>query len=246
MMTPRPFASNDIGNKTLAAYVHERLQQAILTLNLKPGARIDQNQVAASLNVSLAPVREALKVLEAEGLVTILPRRGAFVASSSMADLDELYFARALIEGATIYQAVPHMTDKGLDELQQLIGRMKQVSASGDVNAYIALNREYHLGLYSVLLNQTLLQVIRNLWVRSELYRYRYMFITHDPERVHLEHQGIIDACRKRDQTAAREAAIAHIQRTQQELHELLRADMERSEPIVSGDGLRTENLKSK
>jgi DNA-binding GntR family transcriptional regulator len=218
------------GNRTLAAHVQERIREAILTGALKPGARIDQNQVAASLNVSLAPVREALKGLEADGFVTIYPRRGAFVATTSVTDLDELYFARALIEGETIYQAVPHLTDERLTELQRMVDRMKQVTANGDVNAYIALNREFHLGIYNVLGNQTLLQVIHNLWQRSELFRYRYMFIAHDPERVHLEHQAILDACRSRDQLAARQAAMMHIQGTQRELHNLLRDEFERSE----------------
>jgi DNA-binding GntR family transcriptional regulator len=225
-------------NKTLAAHVQERIREAILSGTLQSGARIDQNQVASSLNVSLAPVREALKGLEAEGFVTIYPRRGAFVATTSVTDLDELYFARALIEGETISQAVPHLTDERLTELQRLVDRMRQLTANGEVNAYIALNREFHLGFYNVLGNQTLLQVIQNLWQRSELFRYRYMFNAHDPERVHLEHQRILDACRSRDQLAARQAAMLHIQGTQQELHKLLR------EEFVEPDSTRDWAMK--
>jgi DNA-binding GntR family transcriptional regulator len=223
------FAPIDETNKTLATRVHERLREAILTRTLKPGARLDQNQIAEYLNVSLAPVREALKGLEAEGLVTILPRRGAFVAEISTTDLDELYFTRALIEGETIYHAVPHMTQQHIADLQQLINRMRQATAAGDINTYISLNREFHLGIYTCLNNQLLLQLIHNLWKRSELYRYRYMFIKHDVERVHQEHQAILDACAQGDQAAARAAAALHIQRTQQELHDVLRADLEAS-----------------
>lgn len=225
-----PFLPIESSNTTLAAHVSKRIRDAILTQALRPGARIDQNQIAASLNVSLAPVREALKGLEAEGFVTILPRRGAFVANASIANLDELYFARALIEGETIYQAVPHLMDNDLKSLQQLIERMKQNSADGDINTYIMLNREFHLGIYRVLDNQTLIQIIQNLWERSELYRYRYMFITHNPQRVHREHQIILDACVRRDPVGAREAAIKHIQQTQHELHELLRVEIEKAE----------------
>src|SRR5215212_1841751 len=128
-----PFTPIENGNRTLAAHVHARIRDAILTGALKAGARIDQNQIADALSVSLAPVREALKGLEAEGFVTILPRRGAFVAKTSITDLDELYYARALIEGETLYQAVPLLTTEHLDDLQRLIGRMKQVSADGNV-----------------------------------------------------------------------------------------------------------------
>jgi DNA-binding GntR family transcriptional regulator len=225
-----PFLPIDSSNTTLAAHVNKRIRDAILTQALKPGTRIDQNQIAASLNVSLAPVREALKGLEAEGFVTIFPRRGVFVANISIANLDELYFARALIEGETIYQAVPHLIGDDLKRLQHLIERMKEISANGDINTYITLNREFHLGIYRVLDNQTLIQIIQNLWERSELYRYRYMFIAHNPQRVHREHQIILDACSRCDPAGAREAAIKHIQLTQHELHELLRVEIEKSE----------------
>lgn len=226
----QPIAPIEDSHKTLAARVHDRIREAILTRVMKPGARLDQNQLAQYLNVSLAPIREALKGLEAEGLVTIFPRRGAFVAEISIAGLDELYFARALIEGETIYHAVPHLTENTLDDLQQLVDRMKQATGNGDVSTYITLNREFHLSIYSALNNQYLLEVIQNLWKRSELYRYRYMSIAHNPERVHSEHQAIHDACRAHDQAGAREAAVIHIQTTQQALHVLLRAEIDRSE----------------
>jgi DNA-binding GntR family transcriptional regulator len=215
-----PFAPIEDGRKTLASKVHERIREAILTQVLKPGTRIDQNQMAEYLNVSLAPVREALKGLEAEGLVTIVPRRGAFVTEVSLSDLNELYFARALLEGETIYHAVEYLSDAELNELQKLIDRMKRVDEGGEVGTYIALNREFHLRIYSALNNQHLLMMIRNLWERSELYRYHYMLIPHEKERVHREHQAILDACRQRDRDAAREAAASHIRRTQFELTE--------------------------
>lgn len=225
----RPFAPIEDGRKTLAAHVHERIRDAILTQTIKPGMRLDQIQLAESLNVSLAPVREALKSLEAEGLVTIIPRRGAFVTESSIADLDELYFARTLIEGETIYHAVPHLTTADIHGLEELVSQMKQ-AADQDISSYIHLNREFHLRIYNALNNQHLNQVIRNLWERSELYRYRYMLGVHNTERVHAEHEAILEACRKRDQTAAREAAMMHIRNTQQELHDYLQAETNATE----------------
>lgn len=220
------FTPIEDGRKTLASKVHERIREAILTRALKPGMRIDQNQMAEYLNVSLAPVREALKGLEAEGLVTIVPRRGAFVTEVSLTDLEELYFARALLEGETIYHAVVHVSEADLNDLQDLIDRMKHVDEGGEVSTYIALNREFHLRIYTALNNQHLLTMIRNLWERSELYRYHYMMIAHDKERVHREHQSILDACRRRDQAGAREAAAHHIHQTQVELTEYLQREM--------------------
>lgn len=222
------FGPIEDSHKTLATQVYERIRHAILTSTLKPGVRIDQNQVAETLSVSLAPVREALNALGAEGLVTIIPRRGAFVTEVSLADLDELYFARALIEGETIYHAIAHLSNADLNELQALVDRMKTVAVgqAEDVDAYIALNREFHLRIYSALKNQHLVQTIRSMWERSELYRYRYMLLVHDTKRIHAEHQAILNACKDRDPARAKQAAVHHIRQTQQELHEYLQSEI--------------------
>jgi DNA-binding GntR family transcriptional regulator len=136
--------------------------------------------------------------------------------------MDELYVARAMIEGEAIYHAVPRLTEQDFAALQQIIEQMVQATKAGDISSYIALNRDFHLHIYDALDNQYIVQVIHNLWKRSELYRYRYMYVAHDHERVHREHQNILDVCRTRDQAAAREAAVKHIQGTQYELHEQL------------------------
>lgn len=135
----------------------------------------------------------------------ILPRRGAFVVEVSVKDMDELYFTRQLIEGEAIYEAVPYLTEDDFAELQKMIGDMRRVTDANDVNTYIALNRQFHLCLYNALNNQHLLQVIRTLWERSELYRFRYMFMSRDHERIHGEHEGILEACRLRDQNLAKQ-----------------------------------------
>ena len=224
-MIPQPFAPIEETRRTLAAQVQERIREAIFKQMLKPGERIDQNKLAEDLQVSMAPLREALKGLAAEGLVMIVPRRGAFVVAVSIKDMDELYFTRQLIEGEAIYQAVPHLTEADFADMQNMIADMRRATDADDVNTYIALNRQFHLCLYSALGNQHLLQVIRTLWERSELYRYRYMFMTRDTERIHREHEGILEACRLRDQTLAKERAKEHIYLTQRALDEQLRGD---------------------
>jgi DNA-binding GntR family transcriptional regulator len=217
-MISRSFTPIEDSRRTLAAQVQERVREAILKQMLKPGDRIDQNKLADELQVSMAPVREALKGLEAEGLVTIQPRRGAFVVEVSISDMDDLYFTRQLIEGEAIYLAVPLLTEADFTELQQMIEAMREATAADDISTYISLNRQFHLHIYNALENQHLLQVIQMLWERSELYRYRYMFMTRDHERIHLEHDGILDACRQYDQALAKKRAQDHITLTQQAL----------------------------
>jgi DNA-binding GntR family transcriptional regulator len=222
-----PIAGN---RRTLAAQVQDSIRQAILKQILKPGERIDQNRLAEELQVSLAPLREALRGLEAEGLVIIQPRQGAFVVEVSISDMDDLYFTRQLIEGEAIYHAVPRLTDADFADLQATINQMRDATASGDINTYITLNRQFHLRIYNALENQHLLQVIQMLWERSELYRYRYMFVTRDSDRIHQEHEGILEACRLRDTALAKERAQAHINLTQRALDAQLKGD-----PMVRG-----------
>jgi DNA-binding GntR family transcriptional regulator len=223
-MISKSFSPIEDSRRTLAAQVLERIREAILRQTLKPGERIDQIKLTDELKVSMAPIREALKDLEAEGLVTIYPRRGAFVTEMSVDDLDKLYFARAIIEGETIYHAVPLLTDDDLTRLDGYVSGMKQATLGDDVSTYIALNRQFHLDMYTALDNPHLLQVIQNLWKRSELYRYHLMAATHDTERVHREHEAIFDAACRRDQAGTREIAMLHIRHTQEELHVYLKA----------------------
>ena len=224
-MISKSFVPIEDSRRTLAAQVQERIREAILKQTLKAGERIDQNKLAEELQVSMAPIREALKGLEAEGLVMIQPRRGAFVVEVSITDMDKLYFTRGLIEGEAIYHAVPHLTDADFAELQAMTSAMRRATEINDISTYIALNRRFHNHIYTVLDNPHLIQVIQTLWERSELYRFRYMFVTRDHDRIHQEHDDILGACRQRNQTLAKERAIQHIMLTQHALHDQLKGD---------------------
>ncbi|MBI5928823.1 MAG: GntR family transcriptional regulator [Chloroflexi bacterium] len=216
MTQPQPSLS--LPRATLSLQVQERIREAIMQRLLKPGQRIDQNKLAEDLQVSLVPVREALKGLEAEGLVTIIPRRGAFVTEISLSDLDDLYFARALVEGETIAHAVDRMGEFDFARLHELIHLMQEATSRQHIKEFMELNREFHLTIYRVLNNEHLLQAIVTLWDRSELYRYRYMFVLRNADVVHEEHREILAACEARDAAHAKELAVRHIQHTQQGL----------------------------
>jgi DNA-binding GntR family transcriptional regulator len=228
MTQPQPSLS--LPRATLSLQVQERIRDAIMNRMLMPGQRIDQNKLAEDLQVSLVPVREALKGLEAEGLVTIIPRRGAFVTEISLNDLDDLYFARALLEGETIAHAVQRMDEFNFGPLHELIERMQEATNRQDIKEFMELNREFHLTIYRVLENEHLLQAIITLWERSELYRYRYMFVLRNADVVHEEHRALLDACESGDAARAKELAIRHIQHTQDGLKakiaEELRSDL--------------------
>jgi DNA-binding GntR family transcriptional regulator len=227
----KPLPPIEVSHRTLAAQVTERIRLAILNHTLLPGSRINQHQLAEDLDVSLVPVREALKTLEAEGLVTINPRRGAFVTAISLDDLDELYAARQFIEGEAIRLAVDHLTQEDFAALHAMIVEMQQMTARGSIPEFIRLNRAFHMRIYQAMRNRHLYHVVDTLWERSELYRYRYMFVIRNAETIHQEHLAIHDALVRRDADAASALAREHIHHTRNGLYARIAEDIQSAPP---------------
>jgi DNA-binding GntR family transcriptional regulator len=204
----------EASKKTVAVMVQERIRQAILDGVLPAGARIDQRRLAEELHVSLVPVREALKVLSGEGFVQILPRRGAFVTETSLADMEDLYFARAIIEGQAAYHAAEHLTDAHLRDLDRLYALMDAALRAHDYDAFSQHNRAFHLTIYEASGSRYLSDMIRSLWELAERYRYRYLFLKDQAEKIQAEHRAILEACHARDRRQLRDAVIHHLNQT--------------------------------
>ncbi len=206
-------------NKTVTQQVTESIRMRILHQELPPGDRIDQNSLAEDLDVSLVPVREALKTLEAEGLVKIIPRRGAFVTEVSPDHLNDLYRARQLIEGEAAYHAVDSLTANDIATLRSLHHSMRAATQDKDIAQFFALNRQFHMSIYQHVGSTHYLELVISLWERSELYRYRYMFVAKNHENAHRDHESIIQACENRDRDRAKQLIVDHIQHTLDGLH---------------------------
>ncbi|MEP7287243.1 MAG: GntR family transcriptional regulator [Chloroflexota bacterium] len=209
--TIRPIEDHE---KTISALVQERIRQAILEGTLPAGSRIDQAKLATDLKVSLVPVREALKTLEAEGFVQIIPRRGAFVTEISPDDIEALYFARKILESQTAYHAAEKLTEQDLATLTALMSQMSEALAIQDFRRFSALNRSFHFVIYKAADNRYLLNTIASLWELAERYRYRYLFIKNRAAIIQTEHQTILDACYAHDKDRLHEAIIYHMNQT--------------------------------
>jgi DNA-binding GntR family transcriptional regulator len=201
-------------NKTISAMAQERIRAAILEGVLPPGSRIDQNQLAKDLNTSLVPVREALKKLEAEGFVQIIPRRGAFVTNTSLEDMEDLYFARSILEGQAGYHAASRLNDADLKKLDTLYQQMNEALDRHDYNAFSQLNRQFHFIIYDSAGSAYLSNMIGGLWDLAERYRYRYVFFKDRSAIIQAEHKAILDASYARDSKALRESIIYHMNQT--------------------------------
>jgi DNA-binding GntR family transcriptional regulator len=201
-------------SKTIAHLTQERIRSAILEGILTAGTRIDQNQLARDLNVSLVPVREALKKLESEGFVQIIPRRGAFVTNTSIKDMEDLYFARSIIEGQAGYHAAPNLTENILAQLDSLHLKMGEALERHEYTEFTQLNRQFHFLIYDAAGSVYVSNMIASLWDLAERYRYRYVFFRDQTVVIQAEHQAILEACHAHDSKMLRETIIYHMNQT--------------------------------
>ncbi|WP_225993079.1 GntR family transcriptional regulator [Actinomadura rudentiformis] len=188
---------------TAQQFVLAELRRAITTGELKPGAPIRQDALAERLDVSRVPLREALKILEGEGLVEHQAHRGYFVAVLSMADLREIYRIRALLEAEAVRVAAPHLTPEVLAALEAAQDEVERAGEAGDVTAMAAANRRFHFMLFERSGMPRLVRLITTLWDSTDAYRSLYYGGTPNRERVVHEHRAVLAALRDGDIDAA-------------------------------------------
>ncbi|GAB3246542.1 GntR family transcriptional regulator [Nocardioides dilutus] len=161
---------------------------------LRPGDRIHQEQVAAELGTSVVPVREALTMLQAEGLVRHVPHRGYRVASLSLEELSETYLIRRLLEDEVVRTATPQLRDDHLEVLRAAADEMEHLAEGADVTAMIEANRRFHFTLFEAADRPRMVDFIRILWQTTDAYRSMYYGQDSARQRVNHEHRSIIEA----------------------------------------------------
>lgn len=198
--------------KPLREIVFENLREAILEGRLEPGQRLMEIQLADQLGVSRTPVREAIRKLELEGLVIMVPRKGAYVADVSIKDIMEVLEIRAVLEGLAASLAAERMTEEELDELELLSYQFKQCYQRDDVEGMILKDIDFHERIFNSARNQKLIQIA--LSIREQIHRFRVTYISEYNKGKDLaaDHQRIVEAISERDANKAYEAATGHIE----------------------------------
>jgi DNA-binding GntR family transcriptional regulator len=198
-----------ITRSVLSDQVKDVLLQAILSGQYAPGSRIVETRVARELGVSQAPVREALRDLEALGVVESTAFQGARVRQPERAELAEAYGVRAELESLGARLAVPLLTDSDLEELQGFIDEMQLAAATGNALAEARVDASFHARVMEIASNATLSRVWRFLEPVSRTY---ITFVTHriDPREIANLHQPILDALLLRDPEQATLAVHRH------------------------------------
>ncbi|SCZ00126.1 GntR family transcriptional regulator [Alkaliphilus peptidifermentans] len=198
--------------KPLREIVFENLREAILEGKLEPGQRMMEIQLAEQLGVSRTPVREAIRKLELEGLVIMVPRKGAYVADVSIKDIMEVLEIRAVLEGLAASLAAERMTDEELDELEMISYQFKRSYQQDDVEGMIEKDIEFHERIFNSARNEKLVQIAQGL--REQIYRFRVTYISEYNKAKELveEHQAILETISQRDAEKAYEVAAKHIE----------------------------------
>jgi DNA-binding GntR family transcriptional regulator len=188
---------NVLERKTVAEAAAEELRMRILSGALQEGAQLRQEILAAELGVSRIPLREALRLLEGEGLVTIVPHRGAVVSVLSPDEIGELFDLRLLIEPDLIRRAVPHMGPDDLREAEATLAGYKAALEQRDVGAWGRLNTRFHLALYRPARRPRSFALAQTLLDQTDRYTRMQLLLTEGQLRAQQEHEGLLTACRR-------------------------------------------------
>ncbi len=191
--------------------VFNTLRQAILKGELEPGERLMEIQLADRLGVSRTPIREAIRKLELEGLVLMIPRKGAEVAKISAKSLRDVLEVRRSLEELAIELACERMTAEEIKELELAQESFRMAIQLGDIMTIAEADEHYHGVIYLGTGNARLIQILNNL--REQMYRYRLEYIKDAAKRQVLivEHDHILKALKERRTADAKAAVREHI-----------------------------------
>lgn len=191
--------------------VFRSLREAILRGDLKPGERLMELSLAQKLGVSRTPIREAIRMLEQEGLAVTTPRKGAEVAKMTEKDMEDVLAIREALEQLALTLACECVTEEQLDALSAERERFERTTRSGDLKRIAESDMKFHELLYEASGNPKLVGMLSNL--REQMYRYRVEYLKDAANYPNLieEHKTIVDGLRSRDLEKVHEAMARHL-----------------------------------
>lgn len=190
--------------------IYRALRERILANDIEPGSRLVVRDVANQYDSSDIPVREALRMLERDGLVETVPYAGARVTSLSAKEVEETYFIRSHLESIATGLAAQRITDEELAELDVLMGRMDEAVAAGDGPAFSELNQEFHRTIVGCCGNDMLRDLTMDIWQRHSGFQRVFRKVPQRPATSQREHVGIMAALRAHDTDEAARLALLH------------------------------------
>jgi DNA-binding GntR family transcriptional regulator len=220
--TSRP--SDGLGpvpRKALFDEVASRLRHRIHTQDLAPGQRLDELELCQEFSVSRTPLREALKVLQSEGLVKLIPRRGCFVTEITGTDLANIFSVLMILEESSTVDAVARMNDSDLRRLKRLHQQLENAVTSKNLNAYMEANSNFHEELHAIANNPWRDGIIRDLRRIQMQFRYRSLSLHGRLENSLEEHRQLLQALEQRDSKLASSLMRQHIENQWLAMHRM-------------------------
>ena len=211
--------------KPLRELVFDALREAIINGTLKPRDRLMEIQLAEELGVSRTPIREALRKLELEGFIVMVPRKGAYVADISFKDIADVFEIRAALEALAAGLAAERITDEELEDMERLVAEKAEAISGYDMDRLIRVDTLFHDAIYKASRNQRLTNIINNL--REQIQRYRTTSLAY-PGRMKRsleEHRGIVEAIQSRDPQIAQQVAREHIENAETSIIEAIKKE---------------------
>jgi DNA-binding GntR family transcriptional regulator len=198
--------------------IADRLREQILSGRLAPGTRIIQDRLADELQTSRLPVREALRILQSSGLVTLRANQGAWVTQMDMRECELRYKMRERLEPLMLAESAPHLTGADIAELAAIQRRIEQTG--DDVEQFLVLDRRLHWTTYRYHRAEELGTIVARLWDSTQHYRRAFTRLTADHRGwiIRAEHELLIEALRDHDYESAQRILELHIRRTRVEL----------------------------
>ena len=192
--------------------VFKTLRDAILRGNLKPGERLMEMHLAEELGVSRTPIREAIRMLEQEGLAITIPRKGAQVAGMTEKDLYDVLEIRDALDELAVSKACEKVNKKSLSKLAEAMRDFEKSVASGNVRAIVSSDERFHDVIYAMTDNPKLVNIVSNL--REQMYRYRYEYVKDNADYRQLvsEHTCIVDGLRRQDKEYVKSVMHTHLE----------------------------------
>ena len=209
--------------KPLREVVFETIREAIISGDLKPGERLMEVQLAEELGVSRTPVREAIRKLELEGFLIMLPRKGAYVAEISLKDIIDVFEIRAALDSLAAGLAAERITDEELEDLERSLLSVVESADQNDLDGIVDTDTSFHDIIYKASRNERLIQIINNL--REQIQRFRTTSLAF-PGRMQIavdEHRKIVEAISERNVSLAQSLAQEHIESAENIMLEALK-----------------------
>jgi DNA-binding GntR family transcriptional regulator len=203
---------------SLSEEVAKRIREMIRKGILQKGDRIAEKPLCEATGVSRTPLREALRLLSSEGLVELIPNKGAFVAQPSMADIREMFWVMSVLEGTCARECARKMDEKGLNKLENLYRKLEKHFQASNHEKYMAVNHSYHTLVQDLAGNKILSEVINGLRQKILLYRYRQIYQPNRLDESMQEHRNLHEALKKKDAAAAERLMKEHLIRQSEAL----------------------------